>query len=294
MIITKLQGGLGNQLFQYAVGVQVSKRLNTTLKLDLSDYETQGNIRSYKLDAFNIDATIATNDELQKFDLKQKRITSIKGYRFIKKFIPFNWFPITNEPHFHYAPKIESLNDNHLLIGYWQTEKYFAGIIPELRKQLTLKNNWSEQAQLYATQMSKTNAVSLHIRRGDYVSVPKFAERFGTCSPEYYQQAIAHLLSEINDAHFFVFSDDLDWVKANQQLFNGCKQITYIENTATDYEDLVLMGKCQHHILANSSFSWWGAWLNPSAQKIITAPKIWFAGLPYNTTDLIPSTWIRI
>jgi hypothetical protein len=293
MIITKLQGGLGNQLFQYAAGLQLSAKLNTKLKLDLSDYETHGNIRSYKLDAFNIEADIALPEELLQFEYKQKKLTSIKGYRFIKKIIPFKWFPIINEPHFHFTPAIAKLNDNHLLIGYWQTERYFDEIIPELRKHLTLKNNWSEQATQYETQMGTVNAVSVHIRRGDYVSVPKFAERFGTCSPAYYQQATSYILSQINDAHFFVFSDDLNWVKANPELFSGCKHITYIERTATDYEDLLLMSKCQHHILANSSFSWWGAWLNASAHKIVTAPKVWFAGLAYNTSDLIPTNWQR-
>lgn len=294
MIITKLQGGLGNQLFQYAAGLQLSEKLHTPLKLDLTDYEKQDNIRSYRLDAFCIHATVASREEVIDFELRHRKFISKKGYRFIKKYIPLRYFPIINEPHFHFSPTINKLNDNHLLIGYWQTEKYFENVIPKLREQLTLKNTWSAQAQQHASKMSEVNAVSVHIRRGDYVSIPKFAERFGTCTPEYYQQATAHMLAQLSNPHFFVFSDDLAWVKAHPELFNGCKNVTYIEDTAADYEDLVLMSTCKHHILANSSFSWWGAWLNASNQKVITAPKVWFAGLPYNTKDLIPENWIRL
>jgi hypothetical protein len=294
MITSKLRGGLGNQLFQYAIGLQLSTELNTMLKLDLSDYEKQDNIRSYKLDVFNIEVPIATPEEIRGYEKKQKQITSIKGYRFFKKLIPLKWFSIIQEPYYHYTPSINKIGKNHLLIGNWQTEKYFDKVIPQLRRNLTLKNKLSNDAQYYAEKISNVNAISVHIRRGDYVSVPKFAERFGTCSTEYYQTATEYLLSQIPDAHFFVFTDDLKWVKAHPELFSGCEKVTYIENTTADYEDLILMSKCKHHILANSSFSWWGAWLNASTQKIITAPKIWFAGLPHDTSDLIPKSWIRL
>ena len=171
------------------------------------------------------------------------------------------------------------------LEGYWQSDKYFQDVSTQLRREISLKANG-------IAPIEDANAVSLHVRRGDYISNPVTNQFHGASSVTYYQAAIDYITQHISQPHFYIFSDDMEWVKQHLPL---PQSVTYVSNGQLhDYEELVLMSHCQHHIIANSSFSWWGAWLNPSDQKIVIAPKQWFNNSAFDTTDLIPAAWIQL
>ena len=140
--------------------------------------------------------------------------------------------------------------------------------------------------------MSQLNAVSLHVRRGDYLSNPKSKAAHGTCSPEYYRAAIRHMAEVTKQPCFFVFSDDMDWVRQHLQIDYECQYIEHNSGTES-YNDMRLMSLCRHHIIANSSFSWWGAWLNQRTDKIVIAPQQWFMN-DNVTQDLYPQGWVKL
>jgi len=145
----------------------------------------------------------------------------------------------------------------------------------------------------FAQQILAKESISLHIRRGDYVSNVYTNSVHGTCSLDYYQQAVTLLESKLNNPHFFIFSDDLAWAKEHLSFIEN---VTFVELDVNipDHDEMFLMSQCLHHIIANSSFSWWGAWLNKNLDKIVIAPKRWFIDETYNTSDLIPDAWIRL
>lgn len=284
MIITKLTGGLGNQLFQYALGRSLAIKNNTELKLDVTAHTNNeySSVRKFALEPFNIKADIASTVELEPFR-RSPLVT------FLARFKPYYTRKVVYEPFFHFDRRMFLVRNNKFVTGYWQSEKYFKEIAGAIRSEITLK-------QPLDTSLLKNvgNAipVSLHVRRGDYVSDPTINQVHGVCSPSYYAQAIVHIKKTIPHPHFFVFSDDTAWVKEN---ISFADPVTYVAGAQLkDYEEMMLMSKCEHYIIANSSFSWWGAWLNPSLQKIVVAPKQWFNDATKNTTDLIPDSWIRL
>ncbi len=287
MIIVKLNGGLGNQLFQYAASKSLACKLNTCLKFDLCDLE-KNPTRSYALSSFNIKATIATRAEVEA--LKQK---SLIGKVLIKTKLPYKqtWY---TEPHFHFDPRFFNLKDNTYVEGYMQSENYFSWIKEIIADDLSLITPASGENEMHLREITTTNSVSLHVRRNDYVNNPQTNRVHGTCNPEYYSQAVKMIASKTGNPHFFIFSDDHEWVKTNLRIDNH--PTTYVTNNdaAQGHEDLRLMYHCRHNIIANSSFSWWGAWLNRHEKKIIISPKKWFNMAGKDTKDLIPKSWIRI
>jgi hypothetical protein len=291
-VIVKLQGGLGNQLFQYVAGRQLALLRNTEFKIDATLYETY-EYHAYSLAPFNVIENFATKEEVASVQ-KYKRRSGRWWYPYNKLIAnPKRYF---SEKRFDFDPDVFTLPDGVYLDGYWQTEKYFTSIEEIVRKELTLKVPLSLTSLELLEQMKATNSVSLHVRRGLYVSHPVFSAQHGSCSSDYYDPAIDHMSAQVKDPHFFIFSDDKEWAKENIRPNYPC---TYIEHTtaATDYEDIILMSNCKHHILANSTFSWWGAWLNTSKEKIVIGPKEWFRGAKakkYTTVDLLPPTWIRL
>lgn len=189
-----------------------------------------------------------------------------------------------------YDPAFEKLSAPVYLDGYWQSERYFIGRAAALRQELFMPV--VEPSPLNADliqRMESCVSASLHVRRGDYISLPDAASFHGICSVDYFQDS-ARWLVEQGVEHIFVFSDDPDWVKASIGL--PCPATHISHNTGTEsYWDLFLMKHCRHHIIANSSFSWWGAWLDPRPDKIVIAPRVWLAGDP-RPNDILPSTWI--
>ncbi|MDD2656659.1 MAG: alpha-1,2-fucosyltransferase [Patescibacteria group bacterium] len=278
MLTLKLKGGLGNQMFQYATSSNLAKNKKTKINFDLSffsDIEVRDIKRDYLLDKFNISADIS-------FDQKN----SISGFRkFLAKFIVKFFGEM-----FYY--RLTSLSSKYL-DGYFQSEKYFKNIEEDIRKDFTLKNEMGVEAKKIEQQIvNSKNSVSLHIRRGDYVSDTKTNVYHGICDLAYYESAIKYLGEKIGEIKIFVFSDDIDWVKENLQVEN----MNFVSSCEVkDYEELILMGKCEHNIIANSTFSWWGAWLNENKNKIVIAPKKWFNNEQVNDkSDIVPKAWIRL
>lgn len=291
MIIVKIIGGLGNQMFQYAANRAISLKLDVELKIDMRDFSTYKLHQGFELDKlFNIDAKIALSEDVSKvIGLQQSTLIRRLIRKPQLKFARYKNYIV--EPHFSYWNGFDQLKDNCYIDGYWQSERYFAKYSDKIRAEFTFKLPLSEKNAKIATHISQVNAVSLHIRRGDYVSNAKNAY-IGVCSLDYYKLAIDYIKNRIEEPIFFIFSDDINWVNVNLQ---PDAKILFVDHNsgAESYNDMRLMSLCKHHIIANSSFSWWGAWLNPSPEKIVVAPKQWFANKQYDN-DLIPSTWQRI
>ena len=290
MVIVCLMGGLGNQMFQYAAGRAIAHRNQTQLKLDVSALERDA-ARSYRLHRFNIVESVATPDELARFTKRDLwgRI-SRRAERYL---LPPYRRSVFAQRFDHFDPDILRLRGSVYLTGYWQSEKYFKDIEQIIRQDFTFRHPPDTENQKLARMIANTNSVSLHIRRGDYISNPDAYEVLGVCSLAYYQAATEELTHTIKQPHFFVFSDDMEWVCQNLRLDYPTTYVTH-NGIEKDYEDLCLMSQCKHHIIANSAFSWWGAWLCTYPAKIVIAPEKWFNKADYDTRDLIPAAWIRI
>lgn len=290
MIITKLIGGLGNQMFQYAAGRRAAHFNSTELKLDITGYGKQSGItpRKYTLQIFNIEENFASESEINK--LKKSNFIQ----KVLKKIHPvFTKKSYVREKSHNFDPNILKIGDNSYLEGYWPSEKYFKDIEDIIRKEFTLKDKPDAINQKMISRIKNCDSISIHIRHGDYVYDEKTNKYHGVCNLDYYLKAVASVAKKVKKPYFFMFSDDIKWVKQNLHLEFPCVYVDH--NTGKkDYEDLRLMSACKHHIIANSSFSWWGAWLNQNPDKIVIAPKKWFRDKSIDTKDLIPQSWVKI
>lgn len=290
MIAVRLMGGLGNQLFQYAFGRQLSHRLGVPLHLDLRSYGEivpGQTLRSYELAVYPIRAEIAKPEQLPRLN----RTRPGKLWNDVLSKLSLNMSIVE-----HLPPGYRNdlpLKRNALYIGYWQSANYFPKIVDELRKELTPLAEPNAANAGYASKIAAGHAVSLHVRRGDYASVAHTNQTHGLAPLEYYCEAIRVMRERIPSAVFFVFSDDLAWCRVNLPLGESA---VFVEGNggAMAYEDLRLMSRCNHHIIANSSFSWWGAFLNPSTAKVVIAPARWFADASLDTTGMVPPEWLRM
>lgn len=279
-------------MFQYATGRAVAHRHGVPLLLDSSGF-AHYDLRRYELGELSIQARLATEDELTRAGVKAKAPTLLNR---VSKVLgldrPAN---LLKEASFTYDARIEQATPPVYLDGYWQSERYFSTIRAQLLQELTLKSNWGPDNEDMFGQIlaAGAGAVSLHVRRGDYVTNAHTASYHGVCSLDYYRVAVAYIAERVSAPYFFIFSDDLDWVRQNLQ--TGFPMTFVAVNSADNgICDLMLMRSCRHHIIANSSFSWWGAWLNSSEDKIVVAPQHWFSGASHDTSDLIPASWIRL
>ncbi|MDP3792937.1 MAG: alpha-1,2-fucosyltransferase [bacterium] len=282
MIIVKLMGGLGNQLFQYALGRRLALKNKTELFLDISRLESYGKPRQYSLSHLAIAGSIATNKQLAKLKI-------INLFDFFK---PYGKKSIIRERGYPFDPSVINAPRNVYLDGHWQTEKYFKDIEDTIRRDITIKDPPDKKYLTILDKIRRTNSVSLHVRRTDYL-VGKNTSVFTICQLEYYKQALMFIAQKIGIQELFVFSDDIEW--ANKNISFPCP-ITFVsDSNFADYQELMLMSSCKHNIIANSTFSWWGAWLNNNPQKIVITPKNWFvAAAAIDEKDMIPSTWIKI
>lgn len=283
MIISRIIGGLGNQMFQYACGYALAQRHRVPYFLDIRGFRNY-QLRNFLLGHFNISASTNDGDHLPS-------LTQI-GSAWVR-FFPTLYRPtglrIYREKSLAYDPAISTAGNNIYLDGYWQSEKYFQSVSDELRQEFRLKVPLDRTNEQLLDRMKNEESISLHVRRGDYVNHPVYA----TCTLSYYHNALATIRAKHPDATVYVFSDDPGWVKDNIQT-DGVT--TYVTNNqgANDFKDLVLMSACKHHIIANSSFSWWGAWLGTDAGKIVIAPNAWYTDPTKNTRDLLPKDWLTL
>jgi hypothetical protein len=273
MIIVKLIGGLGNQMFQYATAKALAVSQHKPLYVDATAFETY-TLHQLGLQHFNLD--------LQHY--KQPKRFVAKWNRFFKKIIQYH------EQQFNYDISLQNIkNDILFLNGYFQSELYFNEYENYIREAFEIKSPLKKETRAALELMKKGTAVSLHIRRGDYLQ----HDIHNTNKEQYYRDAMEYIENKIEDVVYFIFSDDMDWVKEN---FKTNTETHYMDfnDAASNYEDLKLMSSCQHHIIANSSFSWWGAWLNPNPNKIVIAPKKWFNDETRNYKDVVPASWIKL
>jgi len=288
VVIVKLLGGLGNQMFQYAFGKKMALKNNCDLKLDLSFYQEQ-NARRYELDHFNITPAIATSPEVEALKQKQVRQENLR-FKFLFKPRPY----FIHEKNLAFNPAYFNTRDQVYIDGYWQSEKYFIDAAPQIREDFRFATPPSNNNRLMLSQIESCNAVSIHIRRGDFLAA-EFIEIHGLCSVEYYNDAVDIMAKKIEKPVFFVFSDNIPWAKQN---IKTNQEICFVDinDDHSAFEDLRLMSACKHHIIANSSFSWWGAWLNAGENKLVIAPKKWFANEDMNkaSSSIVPENWIRI
>jgi len=287
MIIVRLKGGLGNQLFQYAFGRSVANQHDVELGLDTYAYDDPAYIngntpRTYKLDVFNIKAKIIPTEEAKKFYTIPKKIMQrVRMLLFPENSLAFN-------------PKYKKCRDGSYHIGFWQSEKYFLDIKEKIQAELTLNEPLEQKTALKEQQIKSCKiSVSLSIRRTDYLNDPMFQK--AVCTPEYYSRAIKYIADKSGvdekDLNIFITADDIDWAKSN---IKSAGKINFISYPGTkDYEEMTLISKCTHHIIANSTFSWWGAWLDSSPNKIVVAPILW-ADPKIPTPDIIPESWIQL
>ncbi len=250
-----IKGGLGNQLFQYAYGLKLSLVDKERVIFDTSFFENNG------------------KDISRPFFLNKFNISLSENFKNVQ----------TNQIKKIYRKIIQKITGEY---GYYQSEKYFIEVKDQILKEFTLKNTLSAPAQDIVKNI-QTNSVSIHIRRGDYVN----NIHHPLCDLEYYYKALHHIKSNITTPHFFIFSDDIEWAKNNLQMHDA----TFVSNgDLSEVEELLLMSTCSHNIIANSTFSWWAAYLNKNEHKIVIAPKQWTKKETSDMLEILPKTWIQL
>lgn len=286
MIISELTGGLGNQMFQYAFGYSLAQRKKSKLKFHFQHHD--GNTqRQFELNIFKITGTQAIDTELKAMGYPFSLINTILTKIHILK------SRLAQEKGFNFQANALLYPENAYIRGYWQTEKYFLDCASQIRKQFTFKKVLDKKNSSMLEEITKTNSVSVHIRRGDYVHDKKTMAFHGVCNLDYYKRSIKLMQKRVTNPVFFFFSDEPDWVKSNIKTDSPSYYVDWNKGL-NSYKDMQLMSKCKHNIIANSSFSWWGAWLNTNPKKIVIAPRKWFNDTGINTSDLIPDSWIKI
>ena len=285
MVVVELLGGLGNQMFQYALGRRLAFERACKLKLDLSGYADDAK-RSYRLDRFAIVGELATRQDVAAYFRAPRLLGRIRISR-------VSYSVAKEKADFVFDPTVLQQPGNLYLKGYWQNEKYFGSIEQVLRAEFRSVRAPHPTSLGIADRIEKVEGISLHVRRGDYVHDGATKAYHGVLPLEYYEEALDRVASQVAKPHIFIFSDEPEWVRNNLRCpYPGT--IVGHNGEERDYEDLWLMSLCKHHIIANSSFSWWGAWLGANPRKIVIAPKKWIASSTIDDSDVTPAAWIRI
>ncbi len=294
MIIARIIGGLGNQMFQYAAGRALSLANDCPLKLDISGFESYALHNGYELDIFNIEAEIAGRKDISSLTGSQVRLA-----RILRQKLGFSKRSHRIEREFSFDPCFFDIVQPAYIDGYWQSYRYFESHAAQIRKELSFKKPLSGKNLEISGHVAQTSSVGVHIRRGDYITNPAFAKVHGFLGVDYYVKAVRLIRETIPSPIFVVFSEDIAWARENLQL--GQDAVFVSHNTGmSSYEDMRLMSMCKHNIVANSSFSWWAAWLNNNPDKMVVYPSNWLAGRKavqdYERfmEDLIPPTWIMV
>ena len=293
MIVVKLFGGLGNQMFQYAAGRRAAIRRQVPLALDLRWFTTQG-MRAPDIQALRIEVADAVDGpglppvpaawtgSGRSTRVRVELSSRARGWRVVAERLPGV-----------FDASVLSAKDRSELVGYWQSEQYFADVAVELRSELRPRLPSSQWAAAVTAEISTTNSVSLHVRRGDFAAQGPSGGPHGTLPPDYYRRAMGHLDELLSDPVYFAFSDDPDWVVAHLR-HPRLRPVSGTEGSGTPVEELALMAACRSHIVANSSFSWWSAWLGDEPAKQVVAPNAWFADPQLRSDDIVPVSWLRL
>ncbi len=294
MIVVRVMGGLGNQMFQDAAGLRLARVRRVELKLDLSYYERppRGSTpRKFELDRLNISAPVAIPEEIGRFT--RDPTGGHRWWRLVPRLLGASGPRWIREGTMRFDPRVLRAPRNAYMDGYWQSERYFRDAGDRVRSEFTFRDPLEGKSREIADRIGSCESVSLHVRRGDYVSHSRVAARHGACPLEYYRRAAAEIAGRVGRPEFFVFSDDAKWARDNVQ--TGFPS-TFVDHNDPEhgFEDMHLMSLCRHHVIANSSFSWWGAWLSRPLNRIVIGPRRWFADSESASADLLPTDWLRL
>lgn len=285
--VIRLTGGLGNQLFQYAF----SKQLQDEVFFDLSGYETDDK-RRYELGHFCCRVKAASPELLEGFEDRyvRRRIPKLLRQALgLSKYV-VHTSRVREKSSLVYDPELARREGDCYYLGFFQSEKYFCAYRQELLRDFSLRDELDEANLKILRQIRSCNSVSLHVRRGDYVAL---ADIYGLCDVQYYRRAAAYVAGAVKDPVFFVFSDDIPWAKENLKLDYPLVFVDVNDDSRAHF-DLELLKNCRHNVIANSSFSWWGAWLNENPEKIVVAPKVWLKAYAHEKSDTVPDAWVRL
>lgn len=285
VVVARLIGGLGNQLFQYAAARRIALKNGLSIKLDVLGFAAYKR-RPYALAPFRIVQQFATPEEIQR--LKRSRLGLL-----VQRVWPHAEVTHVQERHFHLDPRAREVRSGVYMAGYWQSEKYFHDVADVIRAEFTVDAPPNAENARILRLIQGCNSVAVHVRRGDYITNPRARLLHGGCTLEYYGRALSEILGRVGRPHFFVFSDDPEWARTHLVIR---RPVFFVDHNgpAQPHEDLRLLGSCRHHIIANSTFSWWGAWLGAHPDQVVIAPDRWFASGRHDTRDLYPPDWVRI
>lgn len=284
-VIVSFSGGLGNQLFQYAAGMELSKRLKVPLFAETEFYKTSPN-RRFVLDSFDLEfGELSGISMYRMMNLSKYYWQDLirKGNQLVR--CPF----LFNEDHFEYDPRIMSLTAPVYLKGYWQSEKYFPGVANEMKTRLQLK---LPESMMQISGQIDDRSVCLHLRHGDFMHNPEIARIIGVCGIEYYRQAVKAMNEKIGSPRFFIFTDEPAAVDLIADLIHEPVIVNRFSK-GDDLAEFALMQKFGNFIIANSTFSWWAAWSSLKYEKMVICPVKWFSDSSINTKDLCPRDWIK-
>lgn len=298
MIIAKLMGGLGNQMFQYALGRRLAAQHGVELKVDLdfllreSRVTPDTTVYEYGLPHFRLEVAAASPEEVAQLQLPRLRGLRRNLQKLRLALTPRRRHTHVGEKSLVFDPRVLEAGPDTYLEGYWQSPHYFEAIAPRIRADFEVRAPAEGRNAALLEEIARGTAVAVHVRRGDYVTSPGAARVHGVCGLDYYQAALRVVQERVADPRFFVFSDDPGWVRQNLALPGHA---TYVDhNGARPWEDIRLMRACRHFVIANSSFSWWGAWLAEGTGKIVVAPRRWARESGLNVPTRHPPDWITV
>lgn len=285
MVISRIYGGLGNQLFQYAIGKKIALLRGTELKLDIFDFDKY-KLRNYELNKFNIKAEIASTSDVKNHRIDNKILDRL-SWKLSNMGLKYDFEKYYEKKDYKFDQAILNNSKIKYLQGYWQSYKYFESVRNILLKEFTLQEDVKGGNVQILEKIKFSSSVSVHIRRGDYLK----NSIYYSIPIKYYRNAIEYIEKQVENPVFYVFSDDLSWVRQNIRMDVNMVYVDINDGNSAEF-DLELMKNCKHNIIANSSFSWWGAWLNQNENKIVISPNKWVSYID-NLDDLLPSRWIR-
>lgn len=283
---------MGNQMFQYAFGRRMAHDLGTDLQIDLSLLLDRARgkdhvYREYDLTIFEVPDDFVVSPKILKTLYKTK---SSKVCKFVRNRIARGKNHI-KEPHFEVSEEIlNNPKDNTIYEGWWQSERYFSPIAEDIRKVFSFKEPILEKSKKLLEEIENVNSVCLNVRRTDFLKT----ESLNITNKDYFLRGVEKIEEQVTNPHFFIFSDDVEWCAENLNLDFPTRLVSHEHKGEKFGNYMQLMKACKHFIIPNSSFAWWAVWLNEHDKKIVIAPKKWFSGDEYDTSDLVPKEWIRM
>ncbi|MBP7211209.1 alpha-1,2-fucosyltransferase [bacterium] len=285
-VYLKMNGGLGNQMFQWAFARMIHETTDMDVFLDMSFF-SKPYARPYQLKIFNLEP-LFLDDSFVEFKLDL--IWKLRNFVNIAPLLGMKFY---QEKTFEFDKSISKIEPNTYIEGFFQSDIYFKQFESQIRKDFMFVSPISKDNRELIAKMNNQNSIAIHIRRGDYVSKARYKNKYAHCSPEYYVKAVDYIAQKYPNPRVYVFSDDLKWAAQNIDLPYTCEYVGHNIGKAS-FEDMRLMSNCKHNVIANSTFSWWGAWLNENPEKIVVAPDKWFQDSSIIQTDIYPKNWVRL